>query len=209
MLKIKSLILFFAIFAVNPFIHSNKQNKIIYLISPPRSLSVAFLRMIAARGDFTILHEPSQWAFDSIHYHDLTKDWFRQDAPATFEDVKKKIFTHALTSNVFVKEMSFAVRDFLLQDNELIQDNRVYFILLLRDPHHTVISFYKKTLGVFKGFSDVIGYKDAYELFEKIKHQAVHAPLIILSEDLYNSPKETIQKFCDHVGIEFKDSSLK
>ena len=34
------------------------QHRLIVLWAPPRSLSTAFVRVIAARGDFTILHEP-------------------------------------------------------------------------------------------------------------------------------------------------------
>lgn len=37
-------------------------HKIIYLISPPRSLSTLFLRMMHNRGDFLVMNEPAQYA---------------------------------------------------------------------------------------------------------------------------------------------------
>lgn len=182
-------------------------NKIIYLISP-----VAFLRMMQARGDFVIVHEPSQLAFDSVKYPHETHDWFLESAPQNFEQVKKRIFNYAHNSSVFVKEISFAVKDFLKEDEELAKDSRVHFVFLLRNPHHAAISFYKKCDSVFledaQDFSDLIGYKAAYELYKSLSVRAVHKPLIILSEMLYTAPEETIKHFCHEADITYKPEAL-
>ena len=73
------------------------ENKIVYLISPPRSLSVAFLRMMEARGDFTTMNEPSQWAYNVIENYEMAKPWFKNDAPQTFDEVKQIIFKKAFS----------------------------------------------------------------------------------------------------------------
>src|SRR5581483_11402183 len=81
------------------------QHKIIYFISSPRSLSTAFMRMIQARGDFQIFHEPSQQAFFSMVEPKGTLTGFRETAPKTFQQVKELLFNASLTSPVFAKEI--------------------------------------------------------------------------------------------------------
>lgn len=187
------------------------ENKIIYLISPPRSLSVAFMRMMEARGDFAILHEPSQWAFNKSVHHDFAESWFIPEAAQTFDQVKQRIFEQAKHSHVFVKEMSFAVDQFLLQDEEFITNPHVHFVFLLRNPHHTIISFYNKRNEVEDNntsFAHLVGYQACYEIFQKIKSVAANRPYIILSEDLYTNPEETIKAFCAQIGIEYMPEAL-
>lgn len=187
-------------------------HKIIYLISPPRSLSVAFLRMMETRGDFAILHEPSQLAWNLLHSPELVQNWYLPNAPRSFIEVKNIILQTAEHHNVFVKEMSFAVRDFLLNDFDLMKNPQVYFVFLVRNPHHTTISMYKKIISVFDAvayeLSEAMGYQALYETFKTVKQHAAQEPYIMLTEDLYNNPEETIQKFCNHVGIDFKPESL-
>lgn len=178
------------------------------MISPPRSLSVAFLRMMQARGDFVVMNEPSQWAYDKIYYKELCESWFKPDTCQTFDEVKTKIFKAAQNSYVFVKEMSFAVEEFLLNDDEMINNPNVHFVFLLRNPHHSVISFYKKSLSVPNGLSNLMGYRATYNIFEKIKNRIFTAPFIISTEDLYREPKKMVQALCDKLDIEFKEESL-
>jgi hypothetical protein len=160
-----------------------------------------------ARGDFKIFHEPSVWAHSSVKYPETVKNWFKPDSPKTFEEVREMILKEAETNNVFVKEMSFATKDFLLKDIKLIKNPQVYFVFLLRDPHHSVISFYNRMKNNFDS-SDVIGYQAAYEIFQKVQHEAINPPFIISTEDLYNNPRATIEAFCAKLGIEFKEESM-
>lgn len=193
---------------LNFFILISAEHPIVYFISPPRSLSVAFLRMIHARKDFTIFHEPSQWAWNKFNHYELTQSWFKKDIPQNFEQVKQEIFDAAQQTAVFVKEMSFAVEEFLLKDQELITKSNVYFVFLLRNPHDVTISFYRKTTKMFDGFSETIGYKACYNIFEHINHHAINKPIILFTEDLYSNPEATVKKFCDHIGIPFKEESM-
>jgi hypothetical protein len=187
------------------------ENKVVYLVSPPRSLSVAFLRMMEARKDFKVMNEPSQWAYNKINNPELTKSWFFKDAPQTFDEVKQKIFSFSKESNVFAKEMSFAVKDFILNDKELVENKNVYFVFLIRNPHHSVISWYKKQLEIASDialFSSLIGFKQTYEIFKNIKNRSANRPLIMLTEDLYNEPNKTVQMFCKYIGIPFKEEAM-
>lgn len=184
-------------------------HKIIYMISPPRSLSVAFLRMMEARKDFVVMHEPSQRTFCLKHVPILAKEWFLSDAPATYAEVKQQIFEKSKTSNVFVKEMSFAVEDLLLYDFELAKNPDVYFIFLVRNPHHSILSFYKRTDQTDDQFSFLIGYEAQYKLFERLRQTSVNPVFILRSEDLYERPREVIQSFCKAMDIPFLEHSLR
>ncbi|HZW61765.1 MAG TPA: hypothetical protein VFF04_06090, partial [Candidatus Babeliales bacterium] len=181
--------------------------KKICLISAPRSLSVAFLRMIEARGDFQILHEPSQYVFNLKHSPIEVQKWFNLGAPKTYEQVKDLIINTSQEGNVFIKEISFAVYDWLTKDIEWIRNPDMYFVFLLRDPHHIALSFYKKLEPVFDGtkhqFENLIGYQSLYEIYQVVKQHAKHKPYIILTEDLYTNPEKTIDQFCKAMDIPF------
>jgi hypothetical protein len=163
-----------------------------------------------SRGDFKIMHEPNQLAFNLQFSHiDITRKWFKQDAPQTFNEVKNKILSESRSANVFVKEISFAIKDFLLNDPEFVRNPNIHFVFLLRNPHHSVISFYKKCRILDNQFSKLIGYKDCYEIFDAIKKHAINKPVLILSEDLYINTKETVETFCKNVEIDFNEKSLE
>ncbi len=202
--------LYLTIFLLTSFLIqlNANQNKIIYLISPPRSLSVAFLRMMYARGDFKIMHEPCVLPYALIHYKDHTKDWFRKDVPQTFQEVKEKIIQEAETGNLFIKDISCACKDLFLNDIEFIKNTNIQFVFLLRNPHHVILSFYNRIKEIADGFSDLVDYKSCYEIFKEVKKFTVNTPIIIFTEDLYSKPKETVQKFCKAVQIPFIESSL-
>ncbi len=183
-------------------------HKIIYLISPPRSLSVAFTRMMQARGDFKIFHEPSQKAFNSIHYPHYTH-WYRDDASNTYMESKAQILLAAKNYPIFVKEMSFAIDEFITKDLELLNDPNVYFVFLLRKPHATTISFYNRSKCVINNLAHAIGYKSCLDIYHALSTISEKKPLILSTEDLYNDPSNTIQKFCDYCDIPFMPEALE
>lgn len=195
-------LIFFAFYTVHVTAY-----KIIYLISPPRSMSVAFLRMMDARGDFTVLHEPTVRPYDNIHYPELTKDWWNTTAFNTFDEVEEHILQKSKNTNVFVKEMTFSSAEFLQRTGMLKQPN-VHTIFLLRNPHHVVISFYNKCNAIPNEYSRLIGYKETYELFKYALVHGSHKPIILRTEDLYTQPKKTVRAICKALDIAFKPESL-
>jgi hypothetical protein len=183
-------------------------HKVIYVVAPPRNCSCAFLRMIQARGDFKIFHEPSQYAFNLIRNPAHKKNWFRENAPETFAEVKQKIFNALKEKNVFVKEVSFAVQAFLLNDDAFINSADVYFVFLIRNPHHATISFFQRATRSIPNLANLLGYQGTFDIFTKIKAAGTNKPIIILSEDFYQNPETTIKQFCKYFGIPFKEESL-
>ncbi len=182
------------------------ENKIIYLISPPRSMSVAFTRMMQERGDFEIFHEPSMYAYDRIHYPEVTASWFRKGAFFSFDEVKQQLLTQH--KNVFVKEMSFAVEDFLIDDHGFVQNPKSYFLFLIRNPHHVALSFYNKVKSIPDRLDYLLGYKAEYSIFEFVKKHAQNQPIIILTEDLYQFPEKTIRALCQRLELPHIPESL-
>ena len=205
--------------------HGKDLHKIVYLISPSRSLSVAFTQAMNARGDFEIFSEPSQYAYCMANLADLGKFGtaealrfvYKDEAAPDFNEVKNRLYDAAKTGMVFAKEISYAVDGFLHQDTEFITNPSVYFIFLVRDPHHSAISFYKKTSDQTMGNWDFwrinwsfwLGYESQLKLFNHIKNLTVNKPIIIRTEDVYNDLSGIMQSLCTHLGIDYKPEALE
>ena len=185
--------------------YADPQHKIVYLISPPRSLSVAFLRMMQARGDFQV-------------YNEYTNVFLSQMPPHP-DFVKVKILADAQTANLFLKEIISIRSRFLTESIEMASNKNVYYIYLLRHPHPALISFYKKRILVRgeKDFDKVVAYNREqlasyqyiYENLQILKQSAVNKPYIILTESLSINPEQTIEKFSHYIGVPYKPESLK
>ncbi len=184
------------------------QPKKVWFFSPPRSLSTAFLRMIQSRGDFQIIHEPLTYAYKIIHHPEWSTAGFRPEAPQSYEAVKTLITETASLKWTFIKEMGFVAKDFFLQFPELLHDENTYFVFLVRNPHHSFISHYRKSPSIFDGLTEILSYQTIYDFFQTIKGVTVHPPLVISAEDLYLHPREVVKQFCEHVGIPLIEGSL-
>jgi hypothetical protein len=78
----------------------------------------------------------------------------------------------------------------------------------LRNPHHTIVSLYKRINAIVKDFHEATGYKAAYEIFQKIVSSGARSPLILFSEELSSQPEEVVKTFCTYVGVDFIENSL-
>lgn len=183
-------------------------HKIVYLISPPRSLSVSLSRMFHARGDFDVYIEPSMLSYVHHSRNDYALPWFDQHSFTDFGQVKKELLAASDKMNVFVKEMSFSLEPFLLNDKELLQNEQVHFVFLARNPHHSAISFFNKDKEQFPAFVHLLGYESLYNIAKKVEAEAKNKPLFILTEDLYTNPEGTIQSLCSSLGIPYKPEAL-
>ncbi len=189
---------------ISLFVWGDEPQKIICLVSPPRSLSVGFLRMMEARGDFKIYHEPTISVYHRVNGLRFSDDWFREGAFQTFDEVKEAIFNE--NSNVFVKEMSFSLNEVI--DEDFMKRPNVYFVFLFRNPHDAIVSFYKKLGRIVEDFQVACGYKAAHEVFHKIIDSGARRPLVLSSEELGANPEKVVKTFCDYVGIPFIEQAL-
>lgn len=187
------------------------QGKIVYLISTPRSCSTVCLRMMEASGEFLVMNEPAIYPFikNSQADADLTQGWFHSSTYETFDGMKQHIFELATASNVFVKEISFFVEDFLLNDDEFISNPNIQFIFLIRNPHNLIISYYKKYLEIVPNFSHYIGNRSSLNIYQAIKGKAKNPIIIVSAEDLCNYPEQTAQQLFSSLSIPFHDKCLQ
>ena len=181
----------------------DEQHKIVYLISGPRSLSTVFLRMMESRGDFIVFNEPTIPVYDRIHYKEITKGWFRDDANVTYDDVKQRIFDASNQGNVFVKEMSFSSYDLIVNDQDFITHPSMYFLILVRNPHHTSISFYRNVEDIVPGMSDLIGLQKLWNEYQTIKKVNPDRVRIIFADQLYANPENVMSGVCEYLQIPF------
>lgn len=181
-------------------------NIVIFSISTPRSCSTAFGRMFEARGDCLVMHELSMRPHDLLFFSPAQiRHLYTPDAPSTFDEVMQMIFKGLKKGHVLAKEISFSVQEFLHNHNALVCNPVVHFVFLVRNPHHTIISFFKKKDGQVNGN---IGYKSLYEELVYLKKNAFNPPLIVFAEDLYNYPYEVARQLYEKLGISYKEESL-
>lgn len=186
------------------------QGKIVYLISTPRSCSTVCLRMMEASGEFLVMNEPAIYPFITANQVDreLTQGWFRGPSYESYDLMKQHILQLSTESNVFVKEICFFVDHFLLNDEEFVTNPNVQFVFLIRNPHNTIVSYYKKHRRIVPNFSHYVGCRTSYTIYNEIKDR-VKNPIIILSaEELCNSPYDTAQQLFTDLSIPFHDSCL-
>lgn len=183
----------------------SEEPKTIFLISTPRSISVGFMRMMQARQDFEIFHEPTNAAFHALHDKAYYNEVYRHDSFHSYEEVMTSVLEESKKSNVFIKDLSFTCHELLTKENPLLKS--AYFAFLVRKPQDVILSMYQK--GISPSIAqELAGYQKLYELFELTAEHAKYPPYLFFSEDLGKNPEKTVTLFCEHMGIEFKPESL-
>lgn len=192
-------------------------HKIIWLVSPPRSLSTALTRSVYARGDFQVMIEPSLRIsrFGVANRGDFNPAHPDLSAPKNFPDLKKAVFTKVLDSHIFIKDIGSSVKNFLSNDPDLLKNKDVHFVFLVRDPHHSVLSMYKKQAeqGIKRAerldaISRMIGYRSCYELFATLEEKAENKPVVLVAEDLYLNSEATLKELCAAIQIPYSEDML-
>jgi hypothetical protein len=191
---------------------SKANNKIIFLVAPPRSLSTAMLRMMGERNDLIVMNEPACCVYNQNHYPP-SRHFYSEQALTSYEAVKDKILSHAEDNQIFIKEMSFSFEEFIKAEPDLMADPNIYFTFLLRDPHPCMISYYKKmspdTLDYIIGdFGHLTGFPALYNSFRLIQDNAFHKPYVLHAEQLYEDSQNTIRALCDYLKIPYEDNHL-
>ena len=188
-------------------------NKTIYVISLPRSNSTAILMAMQSRNDTHILNEPGVHAWQcnlpkKQELPELVVDSHSQNF-SEFSDVAAHIKKLGTQKHVFVKEMAFAAKDYLIEDFSLLNNKDASFFFLIRSPQKSIISHYKKlSVPLDEIVSEVLSYQDMYRLYETISEQAKDRTFIISAEDLLDNPRSAIELFCENAGINFNEQML-
>lgn len=190
------------------------EHKIVWMISTPRSRSTAVLRSIQTRGDFQIFHEPFQLAYNMWYSPPSVCIWYNNNASKTYGEALDRIFEASKHGNVFVKDMSFTFRDCLsnIDDPRLRNNKNIYYIVLLRNPSHSIVSCYNRIgeeqfESIKTRANDFLGHETIYDACIRI--QSVNGIHLIKSEELCTNGETVIQELCSYIGIDFIPESMK
>ncbi len=168
---------------------------ILALWSAPRSRSTAFERMMCARGDFTVLHEP----FSHVaNYGSTTVD----DELITSEPQLLAALRRT-RGQVFFKDTTDFHYPHLLEDEAFLRDATHTF--LVRHPREAIASHFALHPGLGR---DEIGFAWLHEIFAAVRAATGATPVVVDSADLVARPAETVERYCAAVGIPFVPAAL-
>lgn len=179
------------------------QHRLVVMWAPPRSLSTAFVRVIAERGDFTILHEPlCDLAACGSYSHKLTglQSVELASPAALFEHVQ------ALRADgqVFIKDTCEFAHDEVLSGSAYLREAQHVF--MLRDPEKVINSHFHINPQLR---SEEVGYRHLVRIYDLVKAESEHPPLFVTAEELTAAPTDTIERFCSQIGLQHLPSSLR
>ncbi|CAG8681234.1 9214_t:CDS:2, partial [Ambispora leptoticha] len=209
---------------------SIQNNKPIILWCHPRTVSSAFERAFLQRSDeFICFHEP----FVNAYYYGLGKNVVksgvdlntRKEAYSTLiHDIIKK--NRNESKRVFVKDMAMYTKGHYGPDGDGIFSKETILNMihtfLIRKPEKSVKSYYRVIVSLREDNIDNIdspwhgiefdpaylGIKELRELFDYVKDELGQPPILLDADDLLQDPHGTMSKYCELLGISFKDSML-
>ncbi len=168
------------------------------LWSAPRSRSTAFFRMMAARGDCTVVHEPFSYLAE-FGYADVGGSR-ATSAPELLSGLR------ALAGRrpVFAKETTGRRYPEVLADRGfLASDARHAF--LIRHPRETIASYHALNPAAPL---EKIGFESLYEIYTAVSGLTDGEPLVIDAADLVRSPGLVVAAYCSWAGIPFLPRAL-
>ncbi|MFE9818646.1 sulfotransferase family protein [Streptomyces sp. NPDC005773] len=184
---------------------------VIALWAHPRSVSTAFLRMMAERGDVTVVHEPlvlltdhGQVTVPAVDDGDAADDaGARTVTVRTPADLLSQLTELGTRRPVFFKDTLEYHYQYLFDHPERIASFTHTFIV--REPARTIASHYavKPELACHE-----IGYEHQYALFELAWKVTGRRPVVISAERLLADPPAVVAAYCEGVGLPFLPEAL-
>jgi len=173
------------------------QPRIVALWSAPRCRSTAFLRMVAERGDFTVVHEP---------FSQLADFGSAQVGPRTVTDVPAAVAALrdlAGTTPVFFKDTTDFAQPELLSDREFLAE--VAHAFVVRDPEAAIASHFALNPDLTR---DEVGFSRLADIFDAVRDLGGREPFVFDADDLLEWPEGLVCDFCDWLGVEFLPHAL-
>ncbi len=165
------------------------------LWSVPRSRSTAFFRMMAERGDFTVVHEP--FSYLVMYGHTDVRGTRAGSEPELVEALL------GLNGQVFAKETTGVRYPAVLSTPEFLDGWTHTF--LIRDPRETIPSYLKLEPDAR---TESIGFGFLHEIYTAVAERTGRQPVVIDAADLVRDPKKTVEAYCAATGISFIPEAL-
>lgn len=177
---------------------------ILALWTHPRSRSTAFERVMMARSDMTVLHEP----FSYVYYvHEgqaaIVQEYVDPTHPTTYEGIRAHIVTSGEQAPVFVKDMALHCWSHLRDDQAFVR--RLTHTFLIREPASAIASFYARYPQVR---CDEIGYEQLWQLFVRVQEVTQRLPVVVDADELVANPTGIVRAYCEAVGLPFMPQAL-
>jgi len=179
------------------------ESKRISLWSGPRNVSTALMYSFAQRADTEAYDEP-------LYAHYLTHETDRPEHPGEGEIVAaQENDGRKVIQELFLGPSKAPIRFFKNMAHHLVDLEWDFLgslsnVLLTRDPKEMLMS-YVNTIPEFT-ISDT-GYPKLKRLCDTIVELG-QEPIVIDSKILLQSPKRTLEKLCDKLGIPFSENML-
>jgi hypothetical protein len=172
---------------------------LLMLWSAPRSRSTAFFRMMAERGDFTVVHEPFSYLaeFGSAQAGGVRVT----SAPGLFTALRSL----AAAGPVFAKETTGRRYPEVLAERAFLAADAVH-TFLIRHPRETIASYHAMNP---EAPLDKIGFESQYEIFTAVRRLTGRDPVVVDAADLIRSPAAMVRAYCARVGIDFRPGALR
>jgi len=168
------------------------------LWSAPRSRSTAFFRMMAERGDFTVVHEPFSYLAE-FGYADVGGSRVRS-APHLIDALRDL----ASRTPLFAKETTGKRYPEVLAEPAFLASDAVH-TFLIRHPRETIASYHalNPDAPLHK-----IGFESQYEIFAAVTRLTGRSPVVVDAADLVRVPSAVVEAYCARVGIPFLPAAL-
>jgi hypothetical protein len=171
------------------------------LWSAPRSRSTAFFRMMAERGDFTLVHEP--FSYLVMYGHTDVGGTRVTSGPELLKVLLE------LPGQVFVKDTTGARYPEFLATPEFLETTQyldgVTHTFLIRDPRETIPSYLKLEPGTP---IERIGFEVLHDIYTAVAERTGRPPVVIDAADLVRDPEGTVKAYCTATGIPFIREAL-
>jgi hypothetical protein len=171
---------------------------LLMLWSAPRSRSTAFFRMMAERGDFTVVHEPFSYLAE-FGYTDVAG--IRVTCPA---DLLAALRDLGARGHVFAKETTGRRYPEVLSAPEFLATGAVH-TFLIRHPRETIASYHAMNPSAP---AEKIGFESLHEIFSSVSELTGRSPVVVDAGDLMRRPAEVVAAYCARVGIPFLPDAL-
>lgn len=170
----------------------------------PRSVSTAFERVMRARGDLQVLHEPFMYHHYLTQSERLFPDFSPEPGhPCKYGDIRQMILDMAVDGPVFFKDMAYYVLSELPRDTRFLADMSHAF--LVRDPAESILSYYKRDPAFTR---TELGIEAQFRLYQVLVNLG-QTPLVITADQLRASPEVTLGRYWVHVGLPFAPNAFR
>jgi hypothetical protein len=171
---------------------------LLMLWSAPRSRSTAFFRMMAERGDFTVVHEPFSYLAE-FGYTDVAGT--RVTSAAALIALLREL---ASRGPVFAKETTGRRYPEVLASPAFLRTDAVH-TFLIRHPRETIASYHalSPSAPVHK-----VGFESLHEIFSAVRRLTGDEPVVVDAADLLRRPAAIVSAYCAQVGIPFVPEAL-